>query len=317
MISMQDFETVLAVQRCKSWSEAAYATFQSPSTVSKRVRKVEDDLGAPLFRRAAKAQDLALTEVGDAALPYIDQICALHRRIVAYARDLQCDAADELRVGYAPLIGSVGESEVLSLFRKRHPDVRITQSLRHKTELVKLIAEGRLDAAFVFAIGDIEAGRDTWEKANGVELEFVPIMKHDVLHVGLSAAHPLAGRDSVSFSELHGETFVFNAVPRHLDSKRGYIRNLLGLSNTEPLPVKVKTIDFIKRDAVISFVASGYGVLPTACRPPEEIDGVRFVKVRGISEKSSAAFVCPKHRQQPALKQLADVARFYARQQGL
>lgn len=312
MIGLQDYETVLAVSRHKSWSGAAYATYQAPSTVSKRVKKVEDYLGSPLFNRAGKSQEVTLTAVGEAALPYIEQMCMLKRRIVAYAYDLQPSDEVEIRVGYAPLIGTMGESDVLSLFRKRNPEVRVVQVLRHKAELIKLLGEGRIDAAFVFAIGDADANWDIWERSSGMELEIVPLMRRDAIYVGMSASHPLAHRESVDISELYGETFVFNHIPRHLDSKRGYIRNLLKLASDEPIPVKVKTMDFIKRDAVISYIAQGYGVLPTACRPPQRYTTVRFVKVTGLSEASSGMFVCPKVRQSPILAKLLDVARFYA-----
>lgn len=317
MIGLQDYETVLAVYRNKSWSEAAYATYQSPSNVSKRISKVEDYVGAPLFKRAAKSQNVALTEAGEAALPYIEQMCRLKQRLVSYASDLQTPNNPELRIGYAPLIGTIGETDVLSLFRKRNPKVRIVQELRHKTELIKLLSEGRIDAAFLFVIGDLEISRWLWEITNGMSLELIPLMKHDSLYVGMSANHPLANRDSVEISELYGDTFVFNEIPRHLDSKRGYIRNLLNLANDEPIPMKTKTMDFVKRDAVISFVAEGYGVLLTACRPPQGYKNLRFVRVTRPSEKSSGMLVCPKERQTAPVKSLLEVARFYATQHGL
>ena len=306
-MDIQDYETVLAVWRCKSWNEAAFETYQVASTVSKRVSKVEQALGVRIFERGSRRDTMRLTGEGEVIIPYLSQITELYGRILSYAAAMKDTGSAELSVGYPPLIGTTGETEILSRFRADHPDISINHILRHKTELVRLVCDGKLDCAFVFVIGDTDVNREMLERLGSMDIGTVTIMRRSKRCIGLSAKHPLANEKKVSIAQLQNEQFVFNAVPEHEDSENGYMRYILPFDSR----ATIKRMDFINKSAVVDYIAAGHGVLPTACIPPDDIPDIRFVETDD-SLTASCIFIYPRTSPCLPVRELLKYVRGYA-----
>lgn len=316
-MKIENYEAVLAVCQYGGWTEAAYQTIQSPSTISKRVNKVEEELGAPIFLRGRDSH-AALTEFGELMVPYIQRIAALNHRVLAYAGSVRNKNGAELTVGYPPLMGTVGEAEILSRFKNENPSVRVSHVLRHRKEdLLFMLQEGRLDCAFVFMVGDERVHSDVLDVLLSNGICHIPIMRRDFVSVGLSERHPLAGRDAVSISELYQDTFVFSDTPTHENLAQGALRFFFGEKAAWHVPVKIARMDFINKPMVASFVSGNRGVLPTACIPPDSLPGVQFLPVADCSMAASAIFAYPKHYSSPTVKALVPFVREYAAEQGV
>ncbi len=315
-MKIENYEAVLAVYQYDGWTEAAYQTIQSPSTISKRVSKVEEELGAPIFLRG-KSPHVTLTEFGELMIPYIQRIVSLNNRVFAYAGSTGNKNGAELTVGYPPLMGTMGETEILSRFKNENPSVRVNHVLRHRKDLLLMLQEGSLDCAFVFMVGDQQVHNDVLDVLLSSGICHIPVMRRDSVSVGLSERHPLAGRESVSISELYQDTFVFNDTPAHENVTQGSQRFLFGQEAAWHIPVKIVRMDFINKPMVASFVSENRGVLPTCCIPPEDLPGVRFPLVTDSEIISSGIFVYPKHYSSPMVKTLISFVREYAAEQGV
>lgn len=125
-----------------SYTAAARALSVSPSAVSKRVQRLEQQLGVPLFTRTTRS--LVLTPEGR----------DLHERALRLLRDAEeieqaalsarATPSGTLRIAASLPVGIHLVAPALPAFRARHPGVRI--DLRLDDRLVDLV-EGRIDIA--------------------------------------------------------------------------------------------------------------------------------------------------------------------------
>lgn len=311
-----DFETALSIYESGSWAEASYRTYQSTSSVSKHVRKLEDELGARLFNRGADEGKL-LTPAGCVALPLIEEICSVYTQILSSAEKLRYKDAHQLRIGYLPIIGNNGVSSILSEMRADYPDIKIDHVLRQQNELIHMLRTSKLDAAFVFFV---DSAQDPTKKLVGLideEFSVIRVKRSRGMHIGMSADHPLAHRKSIDIHELDGETFVLNRVPYHLKNLRGFAQNVFGVADRSELPCKTRIMDFLDRDAVLSFIQSGNGVLPISCDVPTIIpEGMTFVSVAGSQVTNSVFLAYRNGSPSLALRTLIEYAEAFATEDG-
>ena len=87
------FEVFLAVVECKSVSRAAEKLFLSQSTVSHRLKMLENEIGCLLFERAQGQRECVLTAKGEALLPFA-------RRWI----ELSKDTKNFSKMNFAPVV---------------------------------------------------------------------------------------------------------------------------------------------------------------------------------------------------------------------
>ncbi len=85
MIHTDRYKTFLVCADCRSFTAAAKKIHYSPSTVSKHISKLEDELGFALFLRTPKG--LVLTEKGLQCLPIIEKIVSASEQLLALGEE--------------------------------------------------------------------------------------------------------------------------------------------------------------------------------------------------------------------------------------
>ena len=127
MSTAGDIEVFVRVVEAGGFSAAARALGMTPSAVSKLVARMEDRLGARLFRRTTRK--LSLTEEGETFYRHGARITAdiadAERAITA----LGDVARGTLRVNAANVMGHHGIEPLLPEFLARHPQVRVDLTL--------------------------------------------------------------------------------------------------------------------------------------------------------------------------------------------
>ena len=137
-MNLNDISTVLAVYQYSSFTEAAYLTFQSLSAVSKCVSRVESEIGGQLFVRSRNG--MHVTAFGEKAIPLLAEMHDAHMRAEETGRRmLSSEAGNTLTVGYTPLLGTIGENELLLRLRRQDDSVRIVQVKRFGNMLQQLM----------------------------------------------------------------------------------------------------------------------------------------------------------------------------------
>jgi len=104
-----------------SFAKAADRVGRSTSAVSAQLRKLEDQAGTAIFRKAGRG--LALTDAGETMLAYARRLLDLNDEAAAAVRGLELEGW--VRLGLQEDFGEVLLPEVLGRFARAHPKVRI------------------------------------------------------------------------------------------------------------------------------------------------------------------------------------------------
>jgi DNA-binding transcriptional LysR family regulator len=188
-MDISQLEVFLSVAQEKSFSRAAESLHRTQPAVSQAVRRLETELGEPLFDRSSK--DGTLTAAGKVLFDFAQQMMNLR-----HLRDLQRGkltiSANEYTVmGLLPLIPT---------FRARHPHIKVE---------VKRSLASRIPSEILGR--DAEIGVVTF-KPNDASISSIPVIS-DELALIVAPEHPLATQGTVSVKELGAETFIAHNVP--------------------------------------------------------------------------------------------------------
>jgi len=132
-----------------SFAKAAERLGRSTSAVSAQLRKLEEQAGTPIFRKAGRG--LALTEAGETMLAYARRLLALNDEAAAavHGADLQ----GWVRLGLSEDFGEALLPAVLGRFARAHPKVRIEARIARSFDLLDRIGSGQLDLALAWGDG--------------------------------------------------------------------------------------------------------------------------------------------------------------------
>ncbi|OLP61972.1 LysR family transcriptional regulator [Xaviernesmea oryzae] len=138
-----------------SFAQAADRLGRSTSAVSAQLKKLEDQAGTVLLRRAGRG--LVLTEAGEALLSYARRLLSLNDEAVSALRSAQLEGW--VRLGLQEDFGETILPQVLGRFARAHPKVRIEGRIARNSELKAKIATGQLDLALAWDDGLEKAER--------------------------------------------------------------------------------------------------------------------------------------------------------------
>ena len=176
-------------------SAVADQYYIAPSLLSTHIRKIEDELGYPLFDRTSRT--LVLNRRGQLFLHYAKKLVAVYDEYRSEAAKAEDANYGQLLVG---LIGSVARTTAESLitdFYRRNPDVKLTISSRdYPHTLMDLLYDGRCDFIFLYdAAVDAE------------KLKRLPLFTDRIVAV-LPRSHPLSSKERIGVRELRNEDIL-------------------------------------------------------------------------------------------------------------
>ncbi|AWJ84156.1 LysR family transcriptional regulator [Azospirillum sp. TSH58] len=145
-MDLAGLRVVKAVADTGSVSRAAETLNCVQSNVTARLKRLEEDLGVPLFLRLSRG--MAPTPAGRVLADYADRVL----RLVAQARDAVADAAGRggrLSVGTMETTAAVRLPPILARFHAENPDVDLTIVPGPTETMLGEVLAGRIDGAFV------------------------------------------------------------------------------------------------------------------------------------------------------------------------
>jgi DNA-binding transcriptional LysR family regulator len=136
------------VARQGSFTRAAEATFRTQSALSQQVKALEEELGCQLVERIGRRR-LRLTEAGERVLRFAQTVLAAYDGLQAELQELQGTPAGRLRLA-APFTTLYHLfREVLQVYPRRFPQVRLTVLDRSQPEVIDLVRQGDIDLGIV------------------------------------------------------------------------------------------------------------------------------------------------------------------------
>ncbi|HYL16411.1 MAG TPA: LysR family transcriptional regulator [Terriglobales bacterium] len=236
-MDLAQLEVFLAVAREGRFSRAAEKLYRTQSAVSQTIRKLEDELGEPLFDRSSR--EGVLTDAGRVLHEYAEKLLNLRsdaQEALVELRELHKGklviAANELTVLYL--------LPILAEFRRLHPMIKVTV----KRALGSQIPDDVLRH-------NVEVGLLTYDPQEP-RLHSVVIYLDELAFV-VPPSHPLASAKQVSISQLGAESFVAHIVTSPYREKviQAFRRHKTPLH----MDVELPTLQAIKR-----YLVMGYGV---------------------------------------------------------
>ncbi|UGQ49177.1 LysR substrate-binding domain-containing protein [Massilia endophytica] len=134
---------------CGSFARAAQRLNKSTSAVSAHLKKLEEQAGAPILRKSGRG--LALTEAGEVLLSYARRMLALNDEAAMAVGGTDLEGA--VRLGFQEDFSEHLLSDVLGVFGRSHPGVRIEAKIERNAELLEQIQGAALDLALMWHHG--------------------------------------------------------------------------------------------------------------------------------------------------------------------
>ena len=144
-MDLRTLRAFVEVVRQGGFSQAAKTVFATQSTVSKAVKQLEDEIGAPLLERMGHRT--RLTDLGEIVYSRAVRMLADRSDLLAELDELRGLKRGALRLGLPPVASSIIFAPLLARYRSLHPgiDVRLTE--HGGDELMRLVRSGELDLA--------------------------------------------------------------------------------------------------------------------------------------------------------------------------
>lgn len=123
MANLNSLAVFAKVVEATSFSAAARHLKMPPSTVSRRIAELEDELGVRLLQRSTRS--LRLTDAGSALLQHAQQTVELSHAVESIASNHVDKVTGLLRLAAPPSISDSLLAPLVNAFQKAYPDVRV------------------------------------------------------------------------------------------------------------------------------------------------------------------------------------------------
>jgi DNA-binding transcriptional LysR family regulator len=191
----------VSVAELLSFRSAARRLRVAQPSLSRQVRDLEDEIGAPLFERDRR--HVALTDAGRVLLDRARGVLANADAALQAARDAARGVSGALRIGNIGPLSAAFLPESLVAFREKFPRVEIEIVALGPEEQRAALLDGRIEVAFQALNGDRIDPR----------LSVRPVVRSGV-SVVLPARHRLAHERSAPMTALANETLLIYRPPQ-------------------------------------------------------------------------------------------------------
>ena len=134
---------VLEVYKEKSFSKAAQNLYISQPSLSARIKKIEERIGAPLFDRSTNP--LKLTETGKIYIEAAEEIGRIEQNVENSINNLNTLHSGHLSIGASNLFAAYALPGLISSFKKKYPNVTIQLTEGNTTALESMLSDNSLD----------------------------------------------------------------------------------------------------------------------------------------------------------------------------
>ncbi len=194
MVDLRHLRQFIAVAEELHFHRAAERLNMSQPPLTATVRRLEEEIGAPLLERGNRV--VRLTPAGQVLLEQARLTVAQADSAVAAARDAAAGRTGTLRLTYvgSALYGRLAET--VRAFRRSFPRVRLELKEATTAAQVAAVRDGASDLAVLLPPLPDETGLR------------LTAFDRDRFAIALPAAHPLAGKTELALADLADAPFV-------------------------------------------------------------------------------------------------------------
>lgn len=288
---LRDFRWAITASQHRSLRQAAETLNIKQSTLSRRIREIEHQLGAVLFERTngGTRPTLEGQEFLETARRIIEEADSLATRLKTRSRG----ESGEVAIGVHSSLSAGNLRATLVEHHRRFPDVRTCLVDGSSAHLISDLTNSAIDIAFI-ADGDIR-----WDSKS------LPVWSERVV-VALPADHSLSAREELQWQDLKNETIL---LPQRGPGQE--FQKLL-LEHVGHPPVCDLQRHDVSLDRLLTLVGCGIGLLialegATGASYP----GVTFREIHGGDAPTRVGFsaIWRETNKNASLRQFLDMLR--------
>ncbi|OSJ13479.1 LysR family transcriptional regulator [Bradyrhizobium canariense] len=236
-IELKHLKSAVAAADCGSIRGAAELLRSQQSSLSRRIDEIEHHLGIAIFERYSGG--VRPTRAGHDVLRLARSILEEFDALLATAISVHNSESGRLTIGFCTSLSAGNLQTSLLAFKEQFPQIELVTVERSRTRLAAALRSGSVDVLIV--TGRLQL----------LNTEEMPLWSERVL-VALPHDHPLAGGETVCWSDLRGQTVLLShydpgkeledlliskllspehrpKIERH-DVSRGIIKSLISMS---------------------------------------------------------------------------------------
>lgn len=193
-MTFEQLSMFTAAARSTTFFDAAEQLHTTQSTLSKQIRRLEDELGFSLFDRSRRCA--FLTPAGEAFLKEADDLLSHYQKAMDRMSTYRVNSNNTLSVGTLPILAQYDLMAPLHAFIKENPALSVSVTEAEEPALLDGLEQGRFSMIIA---------RDSMVDQQC--FAFYPVAQDRLVAV-LAAAHPLASRKTLSLEELSREPLL-------------------------------------------------------------------------------------------------------------
>ena len=194
-MDLLQLEHFLAVVDEGSFTRAAERVFRTQPAVSTSIKKLEEEIGCPLFVR--DTMDLSLTCEGKALVESARRMLKLRDDTLGEIRKIRNLSSGSLSIAAHESAAVYLLPKTLREYFKSYPDIRVGIQRRRLEDIPGSVLDREVDIGFV--------------KERPVAHGLSSVLVHmDTMVLIASPRHPLARRKPVTMADLSGEPFILH-----------------------------------------------------------------------------------------------------------
>jgi LysR family transcriptional regulator, hydrogen peroxide-inducible genes activator len=229
-----------------NFTKAARRCAVTQPALTRGIKKLEEEFGAPLFRR--ERGNTHISELGYAVLPYLEQIYRSSESAKRRASDFVRLQKTPLRLGLMRTIAPRQLIDLVSSVRVRHPGVALQILDARSSVLVEQLLAGDLEVAISVSP----------EGPPNERLRYIPLFREQFVIV-VQPQHRLAKFPEVRVKDLAGEGYL-----SRLNSEYGGLAD--GLFERQQIDCSI-VYESERDDWILAMAAAGlgFGLMPEQC----------------------------------------------------
>ena len=258
-MEIRDLRNFVKVVQAGSFTKAAEQSFVSQPSLSKSIKRLEQELDVELLERTTRF--IRLTEEGKIVFEQSKKAISAMDEIQLHLNDLRHVHTGKIKIGIPPLIGTLFFPTLARAFHEKYPNVLLELHERGAKLIGHLVDEGSVNLGFVV----LPTNDKLFDVRSFIEDEFVLFIHKD---------HPLAEKERVSIKQLKNEAFIIfseeftlHDVVIQACNKAGFIANIAYKSS--------------QWDLIVELVASQLGItlLPKSIFNKQNNENIKVVEI--------------------------------------
>jgi len=294
-MDIRDLEYLAASAASGNFTRAAESLGINTSAVSRRIARLEDELGLPLFER--RHSGVCLTPGGRAVMQRARRILGELEALKIAGAESGAGDVGEIRLGVRlPPIGTP-LSNLLADWRARHPNVILTVSEMNDHDLVSAVERRYIDVV-------LTANHALWPRAASVALF------RERLVAVIPAAHALVRKPSLCWDDLRDEIILVQGW-RESQAARDFYTAFLGGGARFRAHAASK-------QSVFALVGAGFGItFATSSQAEAGFPGVVFKPIADRNASIEMALAWLPELEDPTIGRFVAFLRDEARSRNL